>query len=253
MPSKADLITLQRILPPPFHPALRGAPAVAETQTDRWIFERLYLLGATARGDGFEPIDARQKLGHLAEIAQAAPSDALAWGRARAIAISELHPADSAGDTQYMTYMRLWRAVCVDLSESCLRVGNAIADAIPDASFEPDTDHGGDEELRWSGVVKLGNTAMLYVDATLLDAHCNDDGAEYNGCGLSITTHTCDGHPLACWIPYGSTEEKWVDSADELRRRLTYELPVETFARAVADDCLDMRRPHPQSQTHPVL
>lgn len=236
MPTKADLITLQRILPPPFHATLRGAPAVAEAQEDRWIFERLYLLGATARGDGFEPIAARQKLSHLAELAQTAPSDALAWGRTRALAVSELHPADREDDTQYMTYMRLWRAVCVHLSDACLRVGNAIAEAIPNARFVADTHHDGDEELRWTGTVVRGESSLLWVDATLADAAVRgDDDA---GCGLSIGTQYLSGVPGVTWIPYHYSDATYTEDPTELRRRLTYELDVASLADLAVRDYL---------------
>lgn len=236
MPNHHDRITLERILPPVFHAALRGAPAVAEAPVDAWIFERLNLLGATARGDGMEPIDARQKLQHFAEHAKTAPSEAMAWGRMRAMAVADMHAHDptTAADPELMTYMRLWRAVCIDLSDACMRVGNAIAHAIPDATFEPDSDHGGDEELRWSGAVVRGGDVLLWIDATLQDATVQSDADR--GCGLSITTHYLGGIPGPLWLPYHYTDLWFTDDASELRRRLTRELDVDSFADAAVRD-----------------
>lgn len=236
MPNQHDRITLDRILPQLFHGALRGAPAVAEAPVDRWLFERLYLLGATARGDGLAPIDARQKLQHLVTCATAAPSDAMAWGRIRAMAVTDMHESDptAAADAQLMTYLRLWRAACVDLSDACVRVGEAIANAIPDATFEPDTDHGGDEELRWTGAIRTGNTIALWIDATLTDPAIHGDSEA--GCGLSITTQYLGGVTGVCWIPYNYTDAMWTDAAEELRRRLTHELDVAAFVDAAVSD-----------------
>lgn len=236
MPNQHDRVTLERILPQLFHGALRGAPAVAEAPVDRWLFERLYLLGATARGDGLAPIDARQKLQHLARYATTAPSDAMAWGRMRAMAVTDMHESDptAAADAQLMTYLRLWRAACVDLSDACVRVGEAIANAIPDATFEPDTDHGGDEELRWSGEVKRGGTIALWIEATLTDPAVHGDADA--GCGLSIATHYRGGVTGVCWTPYHHTDAMWTSDAAELRRRLTHELDVAGFVNAAVSD-----------------
>jgi hypothetical protein len=133
-----------------------------------------------------------------------------------------------------MTYMRLWRAVCVDLSESCLRVGNAIAEAIPDARFEADPHHAGDDELRWTGTVLQGETSLLWVDVTLADAAVRADDAA--GCGITIGTQYPTGIPGVTWIPYNYSDAIWTEDAAELRRRLTCELDAPLLAELAARD-----------------